>query len=65
MAEDHDHEKKKSMNGLADIDEDTFSPTGLHVLVVDGDTHCLAALERMLRQCDYKGECFLYISFPL
>lgn len=35
------------------IDEEKFSPSGLHVLVVDDDTFCLALLERMLRQCEY------------
>lgn len=34
-------------------DEEEFSPSGLHVLVVDDDTFCLAVLERMLRQCEY------------
>lgn len=34
-------------------DEEKFSPSGLHVLVVDDDTFCLAVLERMLRQCEY------------
>ncbi|KAI5067129.1 hypothetical protein GOP47_0017657 [Adiantum capillus-veneris] len=33
---------------------DTFSPIGLHVLVVDDDPLCLLALERMLKQCSYK-----------
>ncbi|MCO5610095.1 hypothetical protein L7F22_064330 [Adiantum nelumboides] len=31
----------------------SFSPAGLHVLVVDDDPLCLMVLERMLRQCSY------------
>ncbi|MCO5603186.1 hypothetical protein L7F22_057333 [Adiantum nelumboides] len=33
---------------------DSFSPVGLHVLVVDDDPLCLLVLERMLKQCSYK-----------
>ncbi|KAH7447784.1 hypothetical protein KP509_01G121500 [Ceratopteris richardii] len=31
----------------------SFSPAGLHVLVVDDDPLCLMVLERMLKQCSY------------
>ncbi|MCO5549948.1 hypothetical protein L7F22_003425 [Adiantum nelumboides] len=33
---------------------ENFSPTGLHVLVVDDDLLCLKVLERMLQKCNYK-----------
>lgn len=36
------------------IDEEKFSPVGLHVLVVDDDIIFLSLLEKKLRQCDYK-----------
>lgn len=36
------------------IDEENFSPVGLHVLVVDDDSLYLSVLERKLRHCDYK-----------
>eukprot|EP00250_Pteridium_aquilinum_P026589 c33250_g1_i1 orf=158-2065(+) len=31
----------------------SFSPVGLHVLVVDDDPLCLMVLDRMLKQCNY------------
>ncbi|KAH7434275.1 hypothetical protein KP509_06G008700 [Ceratopteris richardii] len=33
---------------------ETFSPTGLHVLVVDDDPLCLFVLEKMLKECSYR-----------
>ena len=65
MAEDH-YQKKRSMKVFAAIDEEIFSPSGFHALVVDDDIIFLADLERMLRQCDYNGKSTLsYISFIL
>lgn len=54
MAEDDDHhQKRRSMKNFSPIDKEIFSPIGLHVLVVDNDTHFLAGLERILRKCQY------------
>lgn len=49
-----DHASKQNMG--PENGSDNEFPAGLRVLVVDDDRICLLILDRMLRQCLYKGK---------